>query len=115
MNYLGLLLLLAGFYYLINLENKSIVFLVILVGVYIYYEGLLPDTFWMLPSPTYKDSFEFGKLDKLVREYKKGSPDEDDKLKHQIQQEINTIYFSFPYHEHKRIDNYLYRHYGFEK
>ena len=115
MNYIILLILISRGYYLANLKNKSTLFLVLLLGVYIYYERLVPDSFWQIPQPLYKESFEFGKLEELVNKYNKGSLEEDIILKNKIQKEINTIYFSFPNHLHPNIDKYLYQHYGFIK
>ena len=115
MNYIILLILLAIVYYIVNLNNKSIYFLCLLLGFYIYYESILPDTFLTIPYPLKKETFEFKKLDKLINEYNKGSLEEDIKLHKEIQKEINTIYFSFPNHLHSHIDDYFYRHYGFIK
>lgn len=115
MNYLILLLILVFLYYIINISNKSILFLVIIGGVYIYYENILPDTFWEIPEPLYRNKFEFQKLDKLIKKYKKGDLKENILLDKDIQHEINTIYFSFPNHLHLELDKYLYSHYGFNK
>jgi len=115
MNYIILLILLSIGFYFINNKNTSIIFLVVLLGLYIYYERVVPDTFWEIPQPLYKENFEFGKLDRLINEYNRGSLKEDNKLKIDIQKEINTIYFSFPNHLHPNIDKYLYQNYGFVK
>lgn len=114
MNYIVLLLILALLYYLYNLENKAILFLFLLLSSYIYYERLLPDTFWKIPQPSYKEEFEFGKLDRLISQYNKGSKEQNIKLSREIQHEINTIYFSFPNHLHPKINKFLYQHYGFQ-
>lgn len=113
MNYTILLLMIALLYYIINLQNKAILLLIILISLYIYYEGILPNKFWKIPEPLYKEKFKFGKLDKLVSEYNKGSFENNEDLIKEIQEEINTIYFSFPSYQHDDISNYLYRLYGF--
>ena len=115
MNYLTLLAILALFYYLSTFENKSILFLFIIIGLYIYREGLLPDTFWILPNPVYKQKFEFRKLDNLIVEYNSSTLEESNILRQLVQDEINTIYFSFPNHLHPYLDEYMYKHYGFKK
>lgn len=113
MNYIILLLLLAFTYYLIKLKNKSLLFLFLIIIAYVYYENLLPKSFWEIPQPTYKKTYEFNKLDNLINEYKKSSPENAKIIKKNIQKEINTIYFSFPNHEHSQIDDYLYKTYNF--
>lgn len=116
MNYLILFLLLSFGYYLVNLKNKSILFLVVLFLIYIYNEKLLPDTYWNLPSKKNIDTFEFGKLSKLYNKFIGSVSIEESKLlKHKIQNEINTIYFSFPNHLHNELDKFLYHKYGFVK
>lgn len=113
MNYIILLFILLLLYNLYNLENKAILLLFILLGVYIYYENLLPDTFWEIPKPLYREKFQFGKLDRLISQYNKSSREQDEHLKILIQKEIDTIYFSFPNHLHEKITEYMYSHYGF--
>lgn len=113
MNYVILMIILGLMYYLINLQNKAILFLVLLIGGYIYYESLVPDTFWTIPKPRKKKTFEFGKLDRLINAYNSSSIEESDKLKEKIQKEINTIYFSFPNYLHSDVNKYLQQHYNF--
>ena len=97
----------------LNYLGYIVIFVLLLLGLFIYYERLLPDTFWEIPHPQNKDDFEFGKLDRLINQYKTNNGNKT--IRDEIQHEINTIYFSFPNHLHPKIDQYLYQNYGFTK
>lgn len=114
MNLLLIFICFSTLFYLYNFENKSIIFISSAILFYIYYNKLLPETYWKLPEPiNTNDKFTFTTLDKLINKYNKSKGYEKDLIEKDIQKEINTIYFSFPTHQHKDISNFLYLKYNF--
>lgn len=114
MNFLIIFMFISLLYYLYSFENKSIIFISLAIIYYIYYNNLLPQTFWKLSTPINKnDKFNFQKLDDLIDQYNNCELVQQEKIKLDIQKEINTIYFSFPNHQHQDISNYLKLKYNF--
>lgn len=109
MDYITLFILICFMYYLINLKNKNILLIFLIIGFYLYREELLPKPFFELPIKTKSDYFNLDTLDDLIKRYQE---DKNNYLLKLIKKEINTIYFSFPLHLHKKLDEQLYFNYG---
>jgi len=120
MNYLLLFILITLFYYYRN--NSSILVLGIFIIYLLYNDNLLPKSYFELPKKRKRLEFNFPKLKQLFEESdelyqdflntKNANIYQKYKLKmNDIQQNINTIYFSFPYHQHHLLDRFFEENY----
>lgn len=123
MNYYYLMMIIAILYYLLSNQYFSILVILGFIIYLIYNEKLLPKSYFELPQPRKALTFEFPKLDNLFKESEDlyqnylNTKNPNDLLKYQlkrqeIQKQINTIYFSFPYSQHKLLDKYFYQNYS---
>lgn len=123
MNYYYLFFIIATLYFLIAKQQFAILVILGFIGYLIYNEKLLPKKYFELPQTRKTINFEFPKLERLFKESEDLYQDylntkkPDDLLKYQlkrqeIQHDINTIYFSFPYSQHKLLDEYFYQNYS---
>lgn len=122
MNYLFLFTLLTIFYFLAS-NNKISIILILGFGIYILYnDNILPKSYFTLPKKRKRLDFDFPKLKKLFKESEDlyqdflNTKDSNDYQKYklklgEIQQSVNTIYFSFPYKQHHLLDRFFQENY----
>lgn len=114
MNYLYWILFISFIYFIITKKEKSILLIFVLGGFYLYYESILPNNFFELPKKKYQDEFDFPRLDKLINLYYKANNEDSLIYENEINRKIKNIYFAFPKHQHKSLNNFFNRKYGFK-